>query len=38
MKRLPVIILFIFSFVFSVSAQEIIENPGKPLSRDAGDW
>jgi len=31
-----VIILFIFNFVLSTSAQEIIENPEKPLSKNAG--
>jgi len=36
MKRLLVIILFIFNFVFSTPAQEIIENPEKPLSKNAG--
>ena len=36
MKRLLVSILFIFNFVFSASAQEIIENPEKPQSKDAG--
>jgi len=36
MKRLLVIILFIFNFVFSASAQDIIENPEKPLSKNAG--
>lgn len=36
MKGLLVIILFIFNFGLSTSAQEIIENPEKPLSTDAG--
>ncbi len=36
MKRLLVIILFISIFVFSTFAQEIIENPEKPLSENAG--
>ncbi len=36
MKRLLVIILFIFIFVLSTSAQEIIENPKIPLSKNAG--
>ncbi len=36
MKKLLVICLCIFIFVFSSSAQEIIENPEKPLSKNAG--
>lgn len=36
MKRLLILILFIFNFVFSTSAQEIIENPEKPLGKNAG--
>lgn len=36
MKRLLVIILFIFIFFSSAPAQEIIENPKKPLSKNAG--
>ena len=36
MKKLLVTILIIFNFVFFSFAQEIIENPEKPLSRHAG--
>ncbi len=36
MKRLLVFILIIFIFAISTSAQEIIENPEKPLSKNAG--
>ncbi len=36
MKRVLVLILFIFIFVFPIIAQEIIENPEKPLGKNAG--